>query len=150
MFVAVSKRLTPMSDLEQISAAEGYKGLFEPLVEWKKFRRRFLKFIDEIAVQEAQLHLNLEALLRPIVDSEAQLHTLLYSSTSDLFHDTEITQRLENRLSAFKLYDACMSIIKKMNDELNDLKKLLCLGDGGVSRVTREVVLLWQLTNYGA
>lgn len=113
-----------------VSAAEHYQEGFKPLLEWKRFRSDFINFIDAIDVQQERFRNNLEQLLWPFVESEAELQALLTNPTGEAWHSEDLEEKLKDRLASS--YKAYSSIIRKMNGIMEHLKSLLSLKDGQV------------------
>jgi hypothetical protein len=104
---------------------------FEKLKKWKRFRREFIQFVDDVGIQQGFYRLNLETLLRPIMGSEPELQLMLDEPTQ--YAIDAVASRLEGRLSIPLVYRSCMSIIKRMNEIMDELKILLTSADGQVN-----------------
>jgi hypothetical protein len=104
---------------------------FEKLKKWKRFRREFTRFIDDVGIQQGLFRLNLETLLRPIMGSEPELQMMLDDPTQYTINAVRL--KLERRLSIPLVYRSCMSIVERMNEIMDELKRLLISADGQVS-----------------
>ena len=116
-----------------ISAAEHYREGFEPLVKWKRFRTDFIGFIDAVDI-EKQLFVNtIERFLMTADISQEQLKAFMTIRDYDGWQRDDIAEVLRSRLGPFPAF---LSTINQMHGLIEELKSVLLLKNGNVSRVS--------------
>ncbi|OBT86787.1 hypothetical protein VE02_04225 [Pseudogymnoascus sp. 03VT05] len=113
-----------------ISFAEHYKEGFETLVRWKRFRLVFLKFITSLDTQEQIFKMVLEKLLAPLRLEPEEKQRLWTTPDYEGWHRSDVVEALKSRLG--DSYDACMDILRTMNEDIVDLQAMMSLKDGTV------------------
>jgi hypothetical protein len=113
-----------------ISAFEDYREGLESMKGWWMYRPQFLDFIHKVGVQSTLFKSNIEELLTPVVESEAQLVELLRVPGGPAWKGPELEERLKERLR--KSYDWYLVVIEDMRRDMEKLKKNLGIKDGKV------------------
>jgi hypothetical protein len=86
-----------------------------------------------VIVQQTQYRLNLETLLRPVIDAESDLQLILNDPTT--LQGGAILEKIRQRLPDLQVSEACIIIIGNMEKILDDLLKLLHTKNGEVCLV---------------
>ena len=116
-----------------ISAAEHYKKVFEPLVRWKRFKFVFRDFITSVDIQRQMFQLVLKKLLIRVQLEPEEKQKLLTTPNYEGWHRGGVIEALKSRLG--DSYDACMDILRAMNEDMVDLQDMMSLKDGTVCRL---------------
>ena len=111
-----------------------YHDGFEPLEEWWNFRTHFIAFVDDIRHQMMRYNDNMIRLLDPIIADNGSLTMLVQDANDPRWTDGSLDTLLEQRLASE--YDRFLRIIKRMEEVVVELKKLLRIQDDGVRRNT--------------
>ncbi|TVY35725.1 hypothetical protein LSUB1_G006774 [Lachnellula subtilissima] len=106
-----------------ISAAEHYKKGFEQLLRWKRFKFVFRDFITSVDIQRQIFLIRVQ--LEP---EEKQM--LLNTPDYEGWRRADIIEALKLRLG--DSYDACIDILRAMNEDMVDLQDMMSLKDGTV------------------
>ncbi|TVY25181.1 hypothetical protein LHYA1_G006051 [Lachnellula hyalina] len=113
-----------------ISAAEHYKKGFEPLVRWKRFKFVFRDFITSVDIQRQMFQLVLKKLLIRVQLEPEEKQMLLTTPDYEGWRRADIIEALKLRLG--DSYDACIDILRAMNEDMVDLQDMMSLKDGTV------------------
>ncbi|OBT70029.1 hypothetical protein VE03_00658 [Pseudogymnoascus sp. 23342-1-I1] len=116
-----------------ISAAKHYKKGFEPLARWKRFRFVFREFIDSVDIQRQMFQLVLKKLLIRVQLDPEEKQRLLTIPDYEGWRRSDVVEALRLRLG--DSYEACMGILRTMNEDMVDLKVMMSLKDGSVDWV---------------
>lgn len=113
-----------------LNCLEYYREGFEPLEEWWNFRTHFIAFVDDISHQMMRYNENMIRLLDPIIVDNESLTTLIRNPTDSRWTDGSLDVQLQLRLS--NQHSRFLRIVKRMEDVVRDLKKLLRIKESGV------------------
>lgn len=113
-----------------LNCLDYYREGFEPLEEWWNFRTHFVAFIDDIRHQMMKYNENMIRLLDPIVANSDSLTTLVRDAEDPRWFDGSLTRLLEQRLASE--HGRFLRIIRRMEEEIRELKRLLGIKDGNV------------------
>lgn len=113
-----------------LSVLQRYHEGLEPLKDWWRYRRNFLKFTGTVGTQQIIFLENVELLLGPLVSSNSEMSRLLNDPGGSAWRSPELAKRLQLRLP--NSYDAYMNIIGELNNTLEKLKTELGIVDGKV------------------
>ncbi|KFZ00935.1 hypothetical protein V501_10347 [Pseudogymnoascus sp. VKM F-4519 (FW-2642)] len=113
-----------------ISIGEHYKKGFEPLARWKRFRLVFREFITAVDTQKQMFRLVLINLLAPVQLEPEEKQRLLTVANYEGWHRSDVVEALKSRLG--NAYDACMDILRTMNEDMVDLQAMMSLKNGTV------------------
>ncbi|KFY70030.1 hypothetical protein V499_09534 [Pseudogymnoascus sp. VKM F-103] len=113
-----------------ISVGEHYKKGFEPLRRWKLFKLVFREFITAVDTQKQMFRLVLINLLAPVQLEPEEKQRLLTIANYEGWHRSDVVEALRSRLG--NAYDACMDILRTMNEDMVDLQAMMSLKDGTV------------------
>lgn len=106
-----------------LSCLDHYREGFEPLEEWWNFRTHFIAFVDDIRHQMMRYNENIIRLLDPIISDKDSLTDLVRNAKDSRWTDGSLDALLEQRLASE--YERVVRIIKRMEEVVEDLKKLL-------------------------
>ncbi|TVY18081.1 hypothetical protein LARI1_G003501 [Lachnellula arida] len=113
-----------------ISAAEYYKKGFEPIGRWKRFKFVFREFITSVDIQRQMFQLVLKKLLIRVQLEPEEKQRLLTTPDYEGWRRADIIDALKLRLG--DSYDACIDILRAMNEDMVDLQDMMSLKDGTV------------------
>lgn len=113
-----------------LDALDTYRDAWRKLAEWWDFQRTFEDFIDDVGIQRLIFEDNLEKLLAPFVESDRQMGSLLSDAYGNEWRNPRLEAGLKERLG--RSYPMYMSLVKKINETLDDLGNLLGLHNGKV------------------
>ena len=118
-----------------LNCLDYYREGFEPLEEWWSFRAHFIAFVDDINHQMMLYDRNMKRLLDPVIVDNDSLTSLVQNAKDPRWTDDSLKDLLEQRLPSQS--ERFLRIIKRMEEEISGLKKLLGIKDGEV-RTERE------------
>ena len=113
-----------------LNCLDYYRTGFEPLEEWWSFRTHFIAFVDDINHQMMRYNGNMERLLDPVIVDNDSFTSLVQNANDPRWTDGSLTDLLKQRLSSE--LERFLRIIKRMEEEIGSLKKLLGIKDGKV------------------
>ena len=107
-----------------------YRQVFETLEDWWNFRTHFIAFVDDIRHQMMRYNENIIQLLDPMFSDNDSLIALVRNARDPRWTDGSLDILLEQRLASE--YGRVVRIIKRMEEVMGDLKKLLKIQDDDV------------------
>ncbi|KAH0542502.1 hypothetical protein FGG08_003098 [Glutinoglossum americanum] len=113
-----------------LNCLDYYRKGFEPLEEWWNFRTHFIAFVDDIRHQMMRYNENMIRLLDPIIADNDDLNALVQDANDPRWTDGSLAIPLEQRLASE--CERFIRIIKRMEEVVGDLKRLLQIKDGNV------------------
>jgi len=114
-----------------ISAAEDYRRGFEPFLKWHRYKREFRNFINSVDLEKQMFDGLLQRLLEYSDLSMNEKQMLLTEPDTKAWAEEKTINALKVRLG--ESYPSCMFILQKMEEDMLELQKMLCLKDGSVS-----------------
>lgn len=106
---------------------------FEPLEEWWNFRTHIIAFVDDIEHQMMKYNENIIRLLDPIISDNDTLTALVRNAQDPRWTDGTLDVLLEQRLASE--YGRVVRIVKRMEEAMEDLKKLLRIEEDDVGEI---------------
>ena len=117
-----------------LNCLEYYRQGFQPLDEWWHFRTEFIAFVDDIRHQSMRYNENMTRLLDPIIPDNESLKELVQNPQDPRWDDGSLVEPLEQRLASE--WDRFLRIMRRMDEVMADLKKLLGIKDGEVGAIS--------------
>ena len=114
-----------------LNCLDYYRQGFEPLEEWWNFRTHFIAFIDDISHQMMRYNENMIRLLDPIIADSDSLTALVRDAKDPRWTDGSLISPLGQRLAGE--HGRFLRVVKRMEEVVADLKKLLRIKEGEVS-----------------
>jgi len=94
----------------------------------------FRDFITSVDIQRQMFQLVLKKLLIRVQLEPEEKQLLLTTPNYDGWRRSDIVEALKSRLG--ESYDACMDILRVMNEDMVDLQDIMSLKDGTVRRLS--------------
>jgi len=113
-----------------LNCLDYYREGFEPLEEWWNFRTHFIAFVDDVRHQMMRYNENMIRLLDPIITDNESLTKLVGNPRDPRWRDGSLDEPLEQHLASE--HERFLRIVDRMNEVVEDLKKLLQIKDGRV------------------
>jgi len=116
-----------------LSALDRYRDASEVIQGWWQFDTDWKAFHHALTLQKLLFEENLEELLAPILDSDAEMNTLLQDPEGSEWYDLELERKVKERLP--KSYGVYQEVMKDINKVMAKLQAKILKGNKNVSRL---------------